>query len=208
VPAAAVPALTDKEEFIEPFDGGVTDAGLKAQLAPDGQPVTTKATAVLNPFDEFIVTVEFPAVPCVSVSVVGLAEIEKFGTGGVVTVPDTVVVWTSVPLVPVTVTVNGPALVLVLVAMVSVEVVAPFAGGFTLVKLTLQAAPVGQPARVSPTAPVNPLNELTVTVELPDPPCVMAGKDARLADSEKSGVALYAWTQPPPLAFSQFCWIR
>ena len=107
-----------------------------------------------------------------------------------------------------TVTVNGPVLVLAVVVIVSVEVVVPFAGGFTLVELRLQVAPVGQPARVSPTAPVNPLNDVAVTVELPAAPCVIVSDDAGLADSEKSGVEAHAWTQPPPLAFSQFCWIR
>jgi hypothetical protein len=70
----------------------VTDVGFKVQLAPDGQPVRAKPTALLKPFDEFRVTVEFPAAFCASVSDVGLAEIEKFGTGAAFTVPNTVVV--------------------------------------------------------------------------------------------------------------------
>ncbi len=76
----------------ELFDGGVTDGEFNVQLAPVGQPDTPRLTVLANEFTEVTVTVEVPCAPCVSVSVVGLAEIEKFGTGGVVTVPDTVVV--------------------------------------------------------------------------------------------------------------------
>ena len=99
-------------------------------------------------------------------------------------------------------------LVLAVVEIVSVEGVEPFAGGFTLLELKLQVTVTGQPDRVKATAPVNPLNELVVTVEVPAAPCVIDSDDAGLADSEKSGVAAHDWTQPPPLAFSQFCWIR
>jgi len=92
LPAIAVPVLTVKVATAELFDGGVIDVEFNVQLAPVGQPDTTRLTGLLNEFTEVTVTVEFPPVPCVSVSVVGLADMEKFGTGGVFTVPDTVVV--------------------------------------------------------------------------------------------------------------------
>ena len=98
----AVPAFTVKIEVTEPFDGGVTEVGLNEQLAPVGQPETARLTALLNPFWEVTVTVEVPWLPCVSVSEVGLVEIEKFGA---VTVNVTLVEWVSEPLVPVIVSV-------------------------------------------------------------------------------------------------------
>ncbi len=91
MPAAAVPVLTAKDEVAEPFAGGVTGLRLKLQLAPVGQPATLKPTAPLKLFNELTVTGELPAAFCASVSDVGLAEMEKFGTGGTFTVPDTVI---------------------------------------------------------------------------------------------------------------------
>ncbi len=86
-----------------------------------------------------------------------------------------------------TVTVNGPVLVLAVVEILSVEVVGPFAGGFTLLGLTLQVAVSGQPDRVNATVPVNPLNDVVVTVELPALPCVIVSDDAGLADKREIG---------------------
>src|SRR2546427_81716 len=50
------------------------------QVAPDGQPVTVRPTLPLNPFSAVTVIVEVPDPPCVSVSDVGLRDIEKSGT--------------------------------------------------------------------------------------------------------------------------------
>src|SRR6266480_7517914 len=60
---------------------GVTEVGCSEQVAPDGQPVTVRATLLLNPFSAVTVIVEVPDPPCVSVSDVGLRDIEKSGTG-------------------------------------------------------------------------------------------------------------------------------
>jgi len=65
----------------EPFAAGVTDAGLRVQVVFAGQPVTVSATELLNPPTELTVIVEFPALPCVSVTDAGLADSEKSGIG-------------------------------------------------------------------------------------------------------------------------------
>ena len=75
-----VPALV--ETVSVEFAVGVTGLGSE-QVAPDGQPVTARATLPLNPFKAVAVIVEVPDPPWVSVSDVGLADIEKSGTGEV-----------------------------------------------------------------------------------------------------------------------------
>jgi hypothetical protein len=76
--AVPVVVLTVRVEFAV----GVTGLGSE-QVARDGQPVTVSATLPLNPFNAVAVMVEVPDPPWVSVSDVGLADIEKSGTGGV-----------------------------------------------------------------------------------------------------------------------------
>ena len=71
---------------------GVREVGCSEQVAPDGQPVTVRATLLLNPFSAVTVIVEVPDPPCVSVRDVGLRDIEKFGTDAGLTVSATVVV--------------------------------------------------------------------------------------------------------------------
>ena len=69
---------------------GVTGLGSE-QVAPEGHPVTARATLPLNPFIAVAVMVEVPDPPCVSVSDVGLRDSEKSGTGAGLTVSATVV---------------------------------------------------------------------------------------------------------------------
>jgi hypothetical protein len=88
----AVPAFTVKVEVTEPLDGGVTEAWLNEQLAPVGQPVTVRLTALLNPFCEVTVTVLVPLFPCITVTLLGDAERLKFGWAIAFTVSLTVVV--------------------------------------------------------------------------------------------------------------------
>jgi hypothetical protein len=87
----AVPAFTVKVEVIEPFDGGVTETGLNEQLAPVGQPVTVRLTALLNPFCGVTVIVLVPLFPWVTVTLLGDAERLKFGWAAALTVRLTVV---------------------------------------------------------------------------------------------------------------------
>src|ERR1700704_5286741 len=82
------------------------------------------------------------------------------------------------------VNVNVPVLVPVVVVTVSVE----FAVGLGLTGVgSEQVAPAGQPVTPSPTLPLNPLNAVTVAVEVPVPPCVSVNDDG-FAKIEKSGV--------------------
>ena len=62
---------------------GVREVGLRVQVPPDGQPETVRLTVPPNPFNAVTVIVEVPVAPCVSVSDVGLAEIEKSGAATV-----------------------------------------------------------------------------------------------------------------------------
>jgi hypothetical protein len=76
------------------------------------------------------------------------------------TVKLTVVVCTTLPLVPVIVSVVVPAGVLLLVVTVSVELPAPV----TVAGEKLGVAPVGNPVALSVTTPPNPFNAPTVAV--------------------------------------------
>jgi hypothetical protein len=78
-------------DVTEPLATGVTDVGFTVHVAFAGQPVTVSPTALLNPFVEVTVTVELPFPPCVSVTDVGLLDIEKSGTGAAFTVSATAV---------------------------------------------------------------------------------------------------------------------
>src|SRR5258708_2040540 len=84
------------------------------------------------------------------------------------------------------VTEKDPVGVAAVVATVSVEVAAPFAGGVSEVGLTEQLVFAGHPERLNETAPLNPFKEFTVTVEFAVCPCVSV-KDAGFVEIEKSG---------------------
>jgi hypothetical protein len=72
------------------FAVGATGLG-REHVAPDGQPATARLTLPLNPFNAVTVIAELTDPPRVSVSDVGLPEIEKFGTVAGLTVSGTVV---------------------------------------------------------------------------------------------------------------------
>jgi hypothetical protein len=114
---------------------------------------------------------------------VGDTEMVKFGVApGFTTVSVTVVVWLSVPEVPVIVTVEVPAAAVELTANVTVLVDVV---GFVP---KLAVTPAGNPEADTLTLPVNPPEGVTVTVLLPLLPWLML-KLAGDADSEKLGVA-------------------
>ena len=101
MPAAAVPALTVSTEP----PPAVTDAGLREAVAPLGAPETERVTVCALPE---VIAVEMllePLVPGEMLRLRGLAEIEKSGAPGAVTVSVTVVAWVVAPSVPVTVSV-------------------------------------------------------------------------------------------------------
>src|SRR5437016_1752706 len=65
----------------EEFDVGISEVGCSEQRAPDGQSLTVRTTLLLTYTTLFRAIVEVPDPPCVSVSDVGLRDIEKSGTG-------------------------------------------------------------------------------------------------------------------------------
>jgi hypothetical protein len=109
-----------------------------------------------------------------------LAESEKFGVTGRLTVKVRLAVWLSAPDVPVMVTVAVPTVAELDAARVSVLVVVADAG------LNVAVTPVGSPLAVSDTAPANPFAADMLTVAVPLAPWVTVTA-AGETDSEKSG---------------------
>ena len=87
-----------------------------------------------------------------------------------------------------TVSVTVPVAVLAVVETVRVELAVAVGVGVTELGESEQVAPDGQPATVRATLLLNPLIEVTVTVEVPVPPWVSVN-DVGLRDIEKSGAA-------------------
>lgn len=138
----------------------------KLAVTPEGRPEADRVTLPANPFTLLTVTVLLPVPPWVTETLVGEAESEKSGAAGAFTVSEIVVVWVSVPEVPVIVTVEVPVVAVALAESVStlVEVV----GLVPNVAVT----PAGRPEAERLTLPVNPLVGVTVIVLLPLLPCV------------------------------------
>jgi hypothetical protein len=90
------------------------------------------------------------------------------------------VVWLSVPLVPVTVTLNVPEVAVLDAVKVTVLVPVVEAG------LKLAVTPAGRPLAVRATVPEKPFTGATVIVLLPVAPW-LTERLAGFADSEKSG---------------------
>jgi hypothetical protein len=101
VPGAALPAFTVSVE--EP--PAVTDVGLSEAVAPEGAPVTERATVCAEPEVTAVLMVEVPDAFAASDRLDGVADIEKSFVTVPVTVSVTVVVCVALVPVPVTVTV-------------------------------------------------------------------------------------------------------
>src|SRR5205823_6639794 len=98
-PAAALPAFTVSVALLP----ALTDVGVTEALAPLGVPDTASLLVLPLPPTRRSSDLE-PLAPCTRLTLLGLAEIVKFGLG-TVTVSCTVVVWVTDPSVPVTVSV-------------------------------------------------------------------------------------------------------
>jgi hypothetical protein len=85
----------------------------------------------------------------------------------VVTVKAMVALWTSVPEVPVTVTVAVPVVAVLEAVSVRVEVAVPFAGGVTGLVKNAAVTPVGRPVALSVTAELKLFVLVTVLVLVP-----------------------------------------
>ena len=99
-----------------------------------------------------------------------------------------VVLWTSEPEVPVTVTVAVPRVAVEDAVKVRVEVALPFAGGVTGLVENPAVTPEGSPAVVRVVAELNPATLVIVTVLVPFEPWVTVTADGD-APMVKSGVA-------------------
>jgi len=73
-----------------------------------------------------------------------------------------------------------------LTEIVSVDVAVPPEVSVTEVGLSVAVTPVGAPETERLTVPVKPLSEVTVIVEVPEPPCTIV-RVVGEADMEKSG---------------------
>jgi hypothetical protein len=153
-------------------------AGLMMTVIPD-EALTVSDTTPENALREFTVMVEVPEEPEPNVILDGLADKEKSGVPVLETVTVTVVECDSDPLVPVTCTVNVPV---EFAPTVSVAVPEPV----MLVGLIIAPMP-GDGVTVKETNPLNPLNAVTVMVEVPEEPWTIARLDG-FALMEKSGV--------------------
>ena len=134
--------------------------GLRVQVRPAGETLEVNATVPVNALTGATVIVEVAVAPARALTLVGLAATVK---SRMLTV--TVAERESVPLVPVTVTVNVVAVVPV---HDSVDVWA--APKITLVGLRVQVRPAGDTAEVRATVPVKPFTGVTVIVEVADAP--------------------------------------
>jgi hypothetical protein len=174
----------------------VVDAGLKAAVTPEGNPLAVRATLLENPPAGATVITLVALEPRFTVTDPGFGVRLKSGAA---TVSPTVVVWLRLPLVPVIVTVADPRVAVLLAVRVRL-VLLPVVG----VGLNAAVTPVGKPLAVKATLPVKPPVRVMVIVLLPLPPRAMLTL-AGLADSEKSGAAtvkliVVVCVSPPPVA--------
>jgi len=135
----------------------------------------------VKPYNGVSVSVLVPDVPCMMFRLAG--ETANVKLGAAATVRATVAFADMLPEVPVTVKLAVPTLAEALAASVSV-LVEPM-----LVGLNVAVTPAGNPAIVRLAAPVKPYKGVSVTVLVPDVPCVTL-KLAGAAASLKLGAAV------------------
>ena len=136
----------------------VVDAGLNTGVTPAGNPLALKATLLLKPPVGVTVTVLAAVAPRVTVRLAGLADSEKLGTGGALTVRLMGTERVSPPPVPVTVTVATPSVAVLDAVNVSVLVVVVDAG------LNAAITPAGKPLALKATLLAKPPVGTTVIV--------------------------------------------
>jgi hypothetical protein len=154
VPGAAT-LLARRFNVLEPAAG----FGLNNAVTPLGRPETDKVTLPVKPFCGVTLIVLAALAPCGSVTLLGDAEIVKFGPG--FTVSETVELWVKPPTVPVTVTIAVPvAVALVVVRVMVLEAVAGFG-------LNDAVTPAGNPEADKLTLLVKPLCGVMVTLLVP-----------------------------------------
>lgn len=160
VPVVAV-ELAANVTVLDPVVGLVPNEA----VTPEGSPEAESDTDPVNPPESETVTVLLALLPCVTETLAGEAESEKFGVATAVTVSEIEVEWLSEPEVPVIVTVEVPVVAVALA--LKLTVLDPVVGLVPNVAVT----PEGRPEAESDTDPVNPPEGVIVTVLLPLPPC-------------------------------------
>jgi hypothetical protein len=140
---------------------------LNDAVTPLGRPEADKLTLPLKPFCGVTVIVLVPALPCVTVKLLGEAERAKFAAGAELTVRAIVVEFDKLPEVPVMVTVAAPVVAVPLAVSVNVLVVV---AGFVL---NDAVTPLGRPDADKVTLPLKPFCGVTVSVLVPALPCVI-----------------------------------
>ena len=170
-------------DVVEPPDGRVTGFGEKELVTPKGLSESDNVTAELNPFNDVTVTVESPELPCWIVRESGDADKEKSGAG---IISGIVVECDSASLVPVTVRLYVPAVAVPSTKTVSRDCAEPSDGGVTELSEKDAVTPAGLPETDKVTGELNPFIDVTVTVELLEPPCWIV-IELGDADKEKSG---------------------
>jgi hypothetical protein len=130
-------------------------AGLKVAVTPLGSPVTVRLTLLLKPAKPVTVTVPEPLLPAIKLRVLGEAASVKVGT---VAVTLSVAVLFKVPAVPVTVTVELPAVIELAAIRASVPGLLVVAG------VKEAVTPLGNPDAVKLMLPPNPFAPVAVSV--------------------------------------------
>jgi hypothetical protein len=143
----------------------VMDVGVKDAVTPEGKLLTDKATAEVKPPETVLVTVVVLELLLVTVTVVGEALREKLAPAPAVTVSETVVEITRLPLVPDTV--MGYVPVGAVEATVRVRVEVPLPGAAMGLGLKPAVTPVGKPEADNVIAPLKPFTAAVVMVDIP-----------------------------------------
>src|SRR2546421_103946 len=172
--AAALAAFTFSVALLP----AVRDVGVTEALAPLGVPDT--ARLIVPPVPTTVVEMVLePLAPCTTLTLLGLAEIVKFGLGAV-TVSCTVVVWVTDPAVPLDVRAYAPGGALEVFTFSVALLPAVTDPG-----LSEALAPLGTPETARLTVPAVPLvNAVEMLIE-PLAPCTRL-KLVGLAEIEKS----------------------
>jgi hypothetical protein len=129
----------------------VVEGGLNVAVTPLGNPLTLKATLLVNPPVRLIVIVLPPLAPLFTVRLAGLAESVKSGVGGALTVRINVVERVSPPPTPLIVTLVIPVAAVLDAARVNALLFPVVEAG-----LNVAVTPLGNPLALRATLLVNP----------------------------------------------------
>jgi hypothetical protein len=170
VPAVAVLLAVRVRVLVVGAPEVVTGFGLNDEVTPLGRPEADRLTLPLKPFSEVRLIALLPLAPWAKLKLFGEAESAK--PGAALTVRETEVLLVKLPDVPVTVTVAGPVVALLLAVRVRVLVVVPpeVVTGFGL---NDAVTPLGRLEAERLTLPLKPFCGVTVIVLVPESPCVM-----------------------------------